>query len=361
MGWLLFVLVACAPLAPSATPQPAATAPVPSPTLTLAPTMTVTQTPAPTFEQPPTSTAISTATLLPTATPTPLPTPTQTPTARPSPSPTIALTRAPTLTPLPTETARPTAAAESTLRVGQTLARGGVTMVAVPAGEFLWGSSADPFAAGNEQPQRKIYLDAFWFDQYEVTNEHYARCVTVGVCRKPAQARSNTRPLYYGNAEFAAYPVIYVAWLDAKNFCAWSGKRLPTEAEWEKAARSADGRRYPWGDEFDASRLNAAESGNNDTLPVSSYPNGASVYGAHNLAGNVWEWVADFYQADYYRIAAAFNPTGPASGPPPAAATGIMRGGAWNNNARAVRSTYRLGYFQRHVGFEAGMRCAWGG
>jgi serine/threonine-protein kinase len=234
-------------------------------------------------------------------------------------------------------------------------------MVVVPAGEFLRGSGDDPFAFGSEKPQRSIYLDAFWLDQYEVTNALYAQCVNGGACRKPAQARSHTRQAYYGNAAFTDYPVIYVSWLDAKNFCAWNGKRLPSEAEWEKAARSVDGRRYPWGNEFDANRLNSIESGNNDTVRVGNYPSGASVYGAHDLAGNVWEWVADFYQADYYRIAAAFNPTGPASGPPPSEAIGVMRGGAWNNNFRGVRSAYRLGYFQRHVGFETGIRCAWDG
>lgn len=231
-------------------------------------------------------------------------------------------------------------------------------MLAVPAGEFRMGSQGDPLAYGNETPAHTVYLDAFWLDRTPVTNALYARCVAAGACPSPAQRRSNTRADYYGSPGFADFPILYVSWSDARAYCAWAGKRLPSEAEWEKAARGSDGRLYPWGSAFDAKRLNSAEAGPGDTTRVGSYPDGVSPYGALDMAGNAWQWVADFYQGDYYRFSPSLNPAGPAYGPPPSEATGVLRGGAWNNDRRAVRSSYRLGYFQRHVGFEATIRCA---
>ncbi|MBI3733060.1 MAG: formylglycine-generating enzyme family protein [Chloroflexi bacterium] len=234
-------------------------------------------------------------------------------------------------------------------------------MVVVPAGEFLMGSASDPLAFGHETPQHRVHLDTFWLDQFETTNGLYARCVAAGACRPPAQNRSNIRANYYSVAEFADYPVIYVSWSDAEAYCHWVGKRLPTEAEWEKAARGPAAAIYPWGNAFDARHLNSIEGGPGDTTRVGSYPVGASVYGAQDMAGNVWEWVADVYQSDYYRISPAANPPGPDRSLPPSEAIGVLRGGAWNNDLRAVRAANRLNYFQRHVGFEAGIRCAWSG
>ncbi len=231
-------------------------------------------------------------------------------------------------------------------------------MVMVPAGDFVMGSRGDPYAFRHETPQQRVYLDAYWIDRTEVTNALYARCAAAAACQPPRQARSATRMDYYANAQFADYPVLYVSWTDANQFCKWSGKRLPSEAEWEKAARGPDGSIYPWGDAFEPERLNSAENGPGDTTRVGSLTTGASVYGALDMAGNVWEWAADFYDGDYYRISPLVNPTGPIAGPPPSEAIGVLRGGAWNNNLRAVRSANRLDYFQRHVGFETGIRCA---
>ena len=151
---------------------------------------------------------------------------------------------------------------------------------------------------------------------------------------------------------------IYCTLTCTRQFCAWGGKRLPSEAEWEKAARGPDGSIYPWGDAFDPQRVNSVENGPGDTMRVGSFASGASVYGALDMGGNAWEWVADFYDSDYYRTSPLGNPTGPVNGPPPSDAIGVLRGGAWNNNLRAVRSANRLNYFKRHVGFEAGIRCA---
>jgi serine/threonine-protein kinase len=171
----------------------------------------------------------------------------------------------------------------------------GMTLVYVPAGEFTMGSEI----YGDEQPIHPVYLDAFWIDQTEVTVSMYSMCVEAGTCSKPENISSATRPRYYGNPDFDNYPVIYVSWSMAKTYCEWTGRRLPTEAEWEKAARGTDGRTYPWGEEINCSLANywGKEDGcAGDTTEVGSYLNGASAYGAFDMAGNVWEWVSSLYQ-----------------------------------------------------------------
>ncbi len=193
-------------------------------------------------------------------------------------------------------------------------------MVLVPAGEFTMGSNSGD---DDEKPPHLVYLDAFWIDKYEVTNAFYKKCVDAGKCQRPNPTGSSTRNAYYGNTQFDNYPVIYVAWADAKTYCEWAGKRLPTEAEWEKAARGTDGRTYPWGNDWDAKKLNSGEGGAGDTVAVGSYPAGASPYGVMDMAGNVWEWVADWYDASYYSKSPVRNPTGPSSGQ-----TRGVRGGA---------------------------------
>ena len=159
---------------------------------------------------------------------------------------------------------------------------------------------SNPRLGGNddEKPVHAVYLDAFWIDKYEVTNAQYKKCVDWGYCVAP-QKNSSTRDSYYGNPQYESYPVI-VSWDQAKNFCTRAGKRLPTEAECEKAARGTGERIYPWGDTFDKNLVNSLHRGFGDTMPVGSFPNGASPYGVMDMAGNVSEWVADFYSSDYY-------------------------------------------------------------
>jgi len=203
----------------------------------------------------------------------------------------------------------------------------GMVMVYVPEGEFEMGTSDeqrdrlieeniwDSRYNDNEQPVHTVYLDAFWIDQTEVTNGQYALCVADGACQEPHSSASKTRISYYGNPEFKDYPVTYVDWYMAEAYCAWAGRRLPSEAEWEKTARGTDERLYPWGDEIDSTLANYGgySRENSDTTAVGSYPNGASPYGALDMAGNVWEWVADVYDFTYYSNSPTENPLGPAA------------------------------------------------
>jgi len=220
----------------------------------------------------------------------------------------------------------------------------GMVMVYVPAGEFLMGSSdADGEAGAHEKPQHTVYLDAYWIDRTEVTNAQYRKCVEAGACQQPGCWDDE-------NDSAPDRPVVCVTWYDAQAYTAWAGGRLPTEAEWEKAARGTDGRIYPWGDEFDGSRLNycdrncgydwkdtSADDGYAVTAPVGRYPSGASPYGALDMAGNVWEWVADRYEEGYYARSPARNPQGPASGD-----SRVLRGGAFGNEVWLVRCAYRV-------------------
>ncbi len=213
--------------------------------------------------------------------------------------------------------------------------------VYVPAGEFGRGCTYD-FNNGkcdnDASPITLTYLDAFYIDRTEVTNAQYRACVTAGACQPPLKERSASRPDYYTNPAYNHHPVIHVDWVRAHRYCQWAGKRLPTEAEWEKAARGTDLRWYPWGNEAPTcDRINFAyiASGDpyrlnpcvGDTVAVGSYPNNASPYGALDMVGNVREWVSDFYQKPYYPDAAYFNPQGPSDGG--AKGEKLVRGGSW--------------------------------
>jgi formylglycine-generating enzyme required for sulfatase activity len=210
-------------------------------------------------------------------------------------------------------------------------------MVFVPAGNFLMGS-VEGEGMDNERPQHTVFLDDFWIDQTEVTNAEYKMCVGAGSCTLPLKSVSTTRDSYYNSRLFEDYPVIYVVWDQADGYCQWAGKRLPTEAEWEKAARGTDGRIYPWGNQPPASNYLNYEKSTGDTTAVGSFPAGVSPYGALDMAGNVWEWVADWLGAGYYRSQNDWNnPIGPSSGE-----TRVLRGGSVvNSSLNIVRSATR--------------------
>ena len=207
----------------------------------------------------------------------------------------------------------------------------GAVMVYVPAGEFLMGSNDDyPYAGPDEKPQRTVHLDAFWIDRTEVTNAQYRKCVEAGACEEPR---------YWDDDRYNApdQPVVGVSWDDAQVYTAWAGGRLPTEAEWEKAARGTDGRLYPWGDSApDCRKANCGRCADRPFV-VGSHPDGASPYGVLDMAGNVEEWVADWYDDDYYSRSPDRNPQGPDTGE-----SLVLRGGTFDSHQPTVRCAHRF-------------------
>ena len=241
----------------------------------------------------------------------------------------------PTVTPSPSST--PTSWPPTpVLGLGSTWTspKDGMSMVFVPAGDFEMGRDEGWLF---QRPAHTVHLDSFWIDQTDVTNAMYALCVQAGECSPPSSASSSTRQSYYGNSEFDDFPAINVSWNDSKDYCLWVGRRQPTEAEWEKAARGTDGRMYPWGNFPWANDLpndvaiddlmNFADHAG-DTTNVGHYPKGASPYGVLDMAGNVWQWVSDWYSKDYYHASPSSNPMGPDSGE-----GRVLRGGSWRYDA----------------------------
>lgn len=277
------------------------------------------------------------------------PTPTRTPSPTPTSTRSLTATRTPSPTRTATRTRTPTWTPPGTPKPG---------MVYVPGGDFLMGSTdVDGDAESKEKPQHLIYLDAYWIDRTEVTNAMYARCVQARTCQPPTQDKSRLRSAYYSNSAYADYPVIYVSWHQALIYCNWTGKRLPTEAEWEKAARGTDGRLFPWGDDGpNCSWLNYwGQTGGcvGDTALSYAYEDHSSPYGALNTSGNVWEWVADWYDSGYYVVSPRANPQGPVSG-----IYRVYRGGSWFNSVPGVRTAYRGAHFPDHSLDDVGFRCA---
>ncbi|MBM4426603.1 MAG: formylglycine-generating enzyme family protein [Chloroflexi bacterium] len=227
----------------------------------------------------------------------------------------------------------------------KTSAGDGMIQVYVPAGEFLMGKPGEPDV---NSPQRTIYLDAFWIDQVEVSNAMYEKCVDDGTCSLPALSENP----YYGKWVYRNYPVAYANWTQAVAYCEWAGRRLPTEAEWEKAARGTDGRKYPWGNEAPTPRYaNYAESLIGEAVPVYRYPMGASPYGALNMVGNMREWVADWFSDSYYSEMPESNPMGPDEG-----FERSLRSGAYDAVDLLVTKRYK--HQPQSAGLSRGFRCA---
>jgi len=250
--------------------------------------------------------------------------------------------------------------------------RDSAVMVYVPGGTFQMGS----VERDDEQPVHSITLDSFWIDKYEVTNAQFSAFLNEQGNRTEGgvawldltdedcqieQVSGEYRP----KSEYDSHPVIEVSWYGAVAYCEWAGARLPTEAEWEYAARGPQENVYPWGDTFDGERLNFCDAncpedwkdtGWNDgyerTAPVGSFEAGASWCEALDMAGNVWEWVADWYQEDYYAVSPASNPTGPETG-----VTRVLRGDSWFYGANTVRSAYRYGSSPGNTEIDWGFRC----
>jgi formylglycine-generating enzyme required for sulfatase activity len=192
-------------------------------------------------------------------------------------------------------------------------------------------------------------------DQTEVTNRMYSLCVSAGVCQAPKKLNSYSRESYYGNSDFENYPVIYVDWDMGNTYCKWAGRRLPTEAEWEKAARGISMYTYPWGEGLGCDKVNALGC-KGETSPVGEYELGKSPYGVLDMAGNVMEWVADWYSSTYYENSPRRNPLGPSSG-----MNHVLRGGSWKSIENSIRSSYRFGLTPDMTNFFLiGFRCVMG-
>lgn len=252
------------------------------------------------------------------------------------------LTSAP-ITPTTEPTVTPTKTPTPTAVITQVAEKDNMVQVYILAGEFTMGSD---YGDDNEKPMHTVFLDEYWIDQTEVTNAQYALCVAAGDCTKPLDLESQINR-WYQDKKFADHPVVFVDWNQAKDYCAWAGRRLPTEAEWEKAARGTDERIYPWGNEFDGTKVNYCDvncwgswkdSINNDgyatTSPVGKFLAGASPYGALDMAGNAYEWVLDWF--GLYTSEYQSNPAGPTSG-----SEHVLRGGAWGDDIHHLRTVIR--------------------
>lgn len=237
-------------------------------------------------------------------------------------------------------------------------------MILIPAGEFIMGTDSEG-ANADQKPAHTVYLDAFYIDKHEVTNAEYEEFILSGGYKSKKlwtkkgwnfiQNNQIQAPLKYRQNKISTepdQPVIGVSWYEANAYATWAGKRLPTEAEWEKAARGTDGRIYPWGDEMDFSKLSYFPHVTK-VQTVGSFANGASPYGVRDMAGSVWEWCADWYSESYYNQSPGTNSKGPGNGE-----YRVLRGGAWNSIRRQLQSTYRYYEKENYQDYTIGFRCA---
>lgn len=265
------------------------------------------------------------------------PTPTIATTAPAVPSPTILPTRSVAET--PTEQASlPTSVPTQEFTNLRVSPIDGMPQVYIPAGTFHMGGF-DVRAAPDEFPAREVTLDAYWMDQLEVTNAMYQSCVSAGACTLPQNFGTARKADYFFNPEYRDYPVVYVTWGQAKAYCEWADRRLPTEAEWERAARGDDMRTFPWGEDKPDYRFANFNMLVTDTSRVGSYPLGASPFGILDMAGNVAEWTSDFYSPAFYASALEMsNPTGPASS---SSWMRVVRGGSLGDAEINIRVSKR--------------------
>ena len=231
-------------------------------------------------------------------------------------------------------------------------------MVEVPQGNFWMGCNLEVDAeckVEREAPMREVKLNTFEIDVYEVTAGDYRACIVAGACEYGGASDNG-----YSNyaMERDDHPMNFVTWDEASTFCAWRGKRLPTEAEWEKAARGADGRKYPWGDnerscDYAVMNDSGIGCGTGQTWPIGQKPMGMSIYGVHDLIGNVAEWTADWFESEYYQTAPQANPAGPSEG-----RLKVVRGGSFLNPEEYLRAANRLDYSPETRASLFGFRCA---
>ncbi|MFO0707945.1 MAG: formylglycine-generating enzyme family protein [Nitrospira sp.] len=236
----------------------------------------------------------------------------------------------------------------------------GVPMVLVPEGAFPMGvPQGDRDGGRDEYPRHDVFVDNFYIDKYEMTNGRYLEFVKATGHRIPQNPKNPTRNLWQGDTiteSLAERPVVNVDWNDAAAYCKWAGKRLPTEAEWEKAAKGTADRRFPWGNVEPTNKhlnFNQQWIGEKTLMPVGSYEAGKSPFGVYDMAGNVWEWVNDWYDPRYYEKSPAKNPPGPETG-----TKRVLRGSGWQNETPTVRIFTRVESDPDIRNESTGFRCA---
>jgi ribose/xylose/arabinose/galactoside ABC-type transport system permease subunit/formylglycine-generating enzyme required for sulfatase activity len=323
-----------------ATPTPTPTTGPGTPTVVAQPSATLT-----TFKVLPTPTSVP-----PPPTPTPLPTPTPSPTPTPvptsTPAPTAAEETAEGPTPTPTLSPSPSPTIPTPSPTAPLLPPVTDIMIDIPAGPFTMGNNA---GAEDEAPAHQADLSAFEIDRFEVTNADFANFVAATDYQTDAEKEGRSRNWRMAAQGKDNHPVVYVSWNDAVAYCRWLGKRLPTEAEWEKAARGTDERIYPWGNEWDPSKANVKDTGLRGTAVVGSFGAGVSPYGVEDIAGNVWEWTADWYEA---------YPGSDYQSPYYGQQFRVLRGGGWFETAEWVRTTARNANTEIAASDDVGFRCA---